>query len=172
MRLTRMTQEYYFKATRNNGESGYDSGFRYKLGMNIHPKPDKKSRAACGIGIHLAKTIEVALRFVSRASEIYLAKPGVILGEDDEKLRCGSCFLIKKLDKEEVEHYEKQSELRLPTNPICGQDWLNQHQFDISWQDFYNQTIVISSNNHTLPPISSSMKRKDLKVIIRNYVRV
>ena len=93
------TQKYYFKATRANGVSGYDDQFHYKLGLNVHPAPDKSNDASCGIGIHLAKTLTAAQHYVPRATEYYLAKAGVILGEDTKKIRCDSCFLIRQISQ-------------------------------------------------------------------------
>lgn len=80
--------DLYYKATRADGISFYDPSFQYHIGQNIHPKPDRKSAEPCGVGIHLAKSIDAVKHLKPNLEELYEAFPGVILGEDDEKVHC------------------------------------------------------------------------------------
>ncbi len=86
-------QKYFIKATLSGGRSGYDHNFIYHEGENIHPNPDRKSKYECGRGIHLAKTLPFALEYVPNATEFYLAIPGDILGEGEDKIRTDRCVL-------------------------------------------------------------------------------
>jgi len=82
--------KYYFKATRDGGVSGHDSNYIHREGINHHPNPDT-SDVECGAGVHLAMSIEAALSYVSRATELYLARPiGKIYGRGDDKVRVGA----------------------------------------------------------------------------------
>ena len=85
--------KYYFKATLDGGQSGYDPTYIHHEGINKHPNPDK-SNQVCSTGVHLAVSLEEARRYVEAATEFYLAKPiGKIYGRDDTKIRVGDYYL-------------------------------------------------------------------------------
>jgi len=98
----------YYKATLDNGESSSHPAIFYRAGKVVHPNPDRESKSSCGVGIHLAKSIKAAQKYVPKATEIYLAKPCTILGEDSEKVRCDSCRIIKRLSGSDVERLAKE----------------------------------------------------------------
>ena len=143
----------YFKATKANGVSGHDPSLVYKLGLNVHPCPDKISNAACGVGIHLAKTVELAKRFVKGWKEIYEAKAGVIIGEDSEKVRVTHCFLTRLIDV---------ADIQFPNHPcLCGDEWLTLHAFDVTTDQILQQGIEIKSPNCKNMRFTMNTKGKD-----------
>lgn len=120
-----MEQEIYYKATRAGGVSGHDRDFIYKLGLNVHPHPDKEDISACGVGIHLAKTEEAAKRYVPSWKQIYEAKAGVILGEDHDKIRVTHCFLTRLM---------ASPDLVFPQRPTLCDEWLKKHALDVTME--------------------------------------
>lgn len=172
-------QKYYYKATLDNGVSRSDSTFIYKLGLNTHPKPDKLSKESCGVGIHLAKTISIAKRYVPEATEFYLAKAGVILGEDENKIRCSSCILVRKLSQKAVnraldiealqDEQKKKLGSLLNTGGLCGKDWLLKHMCDVTEEDINNLKIEVKSNGHKFK-LGLAMKKKDRLYILQELV--
>lgn len=105
-----MTQKYY-KCTGKGGRT--QNNFVYHIGYNEEPKANVKTKDSCGIGLHLAKTLTFAERFISEdEKEYYTARPGVILGEDINKVRCKGVWIDKKLTPKHVEKI-KQAELRI-----------------------------------------------------------
>jgi len=153
-------QEIYYKATRANGVSGRDSSFVYHLGLNVHPNPDKKSKATCGEGIHLAKTIIAAKKYVPNWKEIYEAKAGVILGEDDDKIRVTHCFLLRRISPVDITY---------PKRPSLCDDWVNKHARDITPEMIASQTLEISNNGKRLT-LNLGMKKKDRKYLLKGIV--
>jgi len=183
----------YYKATLAGGESQRadknDSKFVYRLGLNVHPNPDKTSDLPCGEGIHLAKSIETAFIYSPDATEVYEAKPGVILGEDCDKVRVAYCFITRKVPEKEIseakrkrkeakekqliEEKKRQEFITLygcepPSLP--GEDWLKKHVHDITWEDYNKQTLTVVSGNSKLT-LSAKMKAKDIRVAL-SVVRV
>jgi len=156
-----MTQEIYYKATRANGVSGRDPLFIYHIGINIHPNPDRKNTAACGIGIHLAKTIDIAKKYVPGWKEIYEAKAGVILGEDKEKVRCASCQLTRLISSPKI---------KFPKRPCLCEEWFNKHYLDITSEDIAKQTLEIHSGGQKMT-ITTKMKKRDRQHLIKSVVR-
>jgi len=101
-------QKYFIKATLNGGMSGYDPNFKYHLGENIHPNPDRKNTNACGLGIHLARDITFSKTYVPSATEFYLAVPsGDILGSDEDKIRVDKCNLLCQIPPDLIQAYAK-----------------------------------------------------------------
>jgi hypothetical protein len=83
-----MKQKYYIKATLDGMEAHYD-GFKHKMGVTKHLKPDKSNRL-CSDGFHMARSVEDALVYVPNATEFYLCQPvGKVYAEDDTKIRAG-----------------------------------------------------------------------------------
>lgn len=166
--------QQFIKATLDNGVSGYDHSFTYKLGKNDHPAPDRESKSSCGVGIHLAKTIKVAKQYVTRATEFYLATPIEILGEDRDKVRCAGCELVRKLSKEEVRQWDKQPKplgFRLPFRPSLCDEWLDKHLMDISVEDISKQTITVFKEDRKRAIIPAMTKRKRIKELIKASVQ-
>lgn len=175
----------YYKATLKGGVSHYDNRFVYRVGLNIEPNADDSHWADCGWGLHLAKTIQAARSLSGhRDEEIYLAKPGVILGEGRDKVRCRYVWIVRKLTKKEITKYDFQEEeeriererrealLRgLPPEPICGWDWINKHSKDFTQDDFNKLKIEISTGSCTMN-LTVKMKAKDRRQVIRSAVKV
>ena len=163
-------QEIYYKATRKDGTSYRDPSFSYHLGLNIHPNPDRKSESACGEGLHLGKTIVDALTYTEDDAEIYLARAGVILGEDSTKIRCSYCWLDRKLSVEETtevkkEHKHRQEMAAGKIDPLFGNDWLQKHGLDYTQADIDNLTLTVTSGKREVT-VKNKLKRKDLKVVL------
>lgn len=57
---------------------------------------------------------------------------------------------------------------RIPTNPLCGEDWLKAHLADHTPEEIEALTIEVGYDNRWLPPVSVSDKRGTTKAIIRN----
>lgn len=53
--------------------------------------------------------------------------------------------------------------VRIPSNPLCGEDWLKAHLTDYTAEDIEALTIEIAYNNSWLPPVSVSDKRGTVK---------
>jgi len=178
---------YYIKATMENGESA-NSGptIHYKHGIVVHPNPDRTTNDSCGVGIHLAKSLRNARRYVPDAREFYLAHPGVILGEDETKVRCASCEIIKLLSPTEIAEIERQEETEQErmkreqkmrsclgqiyvNGGLPGKEWLSQHGNDITQEDIDNQTLEIFRDDKRVCGIKArlngSKTRKVLKVV-------
>jgi len=151
-----MVEEIYYKATRANGVSGRDRTFVYHFGLNVHPSPDKKNKNACGEGIHLAKSIEAAKKYVPNWKEIYEAKAGVILGEDVDKIRVTHCFLTRLVSSPDI---------RFPKRPSLCDNWLDKHALDITMEQILAQTLEIEAPNHKTH-ITLGFKKKDRKHLI------
>jgi hypothetical protein len=165
--------EYYYKATRSDGSSYYggEPVIIYKEGMIIHPAPDRKSDASCGAGIHLAKTLGFAKRYCITGGRIFLAKAGVILGEDSEKVRCASCFVVRELSADDIKRAENEAELQKKlgavwaTGGLCGKDWLIQHLNDVTQEDIDNQGLELITNNHKVV-LKAGMKKGNIKTAL------
>jgi len=165
-------QVYYYKATDKGGVSHYPYGakYTYHIGLNVHPKPDKKSKSSCGEGIHLAKTVKGALTYVKDAGEIYLARAGVILGEDATKVRCTHCWIDRQLSREEIDRVKENdkimADLSLKTvEPLCGFNWLKDHAGDVTQEMIDACTLEVSSGTRTLT-LKNKLKKKDLRAIL------
>ena len=154
-------QEIYYKATKAKGVSGYDPNFVYHLGMNVHPNPDRKSNDACGEGIHLAKSIETAKRLCNSWKEIYAAEAGVILGEDRDKIRCASCFILRVIDV----NYD----FVLPNRPSLNDKWLDEHAFDITMEDIQSQKLEIINGRKV--SLALKMRKTDRLSILKEYCK-
>lgn len=156
-----MTQEIYYKATKANGTSGYDKDFTYRLGLNVHPRPNKKDTSACGVGIHLAKTIKIAKGYVSGWKEIYEARAGIILGEDEKKIRTTHCFLTRCI---------ATSDITYPKKPSLCDEWVNEHAYDITMAQIKAQTLEVVSPNHRTC-ITLGMKKTDRKFLVKSTIQ-
>jgi hypothetical protein len=180
--------DVYYKATKDNGVSSNTDlktkqPLVYKLGTNIHPNPNRKSNDACGSGIHLSKTLTKCFSFVKDATEFYLAYSGVILGEDSEKVRCASCFIVKKLTPDEIkdiqtnELTEREREKRwvdiktgLPPNRFVPDDWILKSALHFTQDDFNKQSIEIKTPNRTTR-ITNAVPSKDHKFVLSQIIR-
>jgi hypothetical protein len=189
-------KHYLIKATMKDGRSYNTPTITYKIGIVSHPNPDRKSADSCGVGIHLAKTLRSAKHFVPKAEEFYFAEPGVILGEDSEKVRCASCRIVRRLTpadikrlekieltKEELirqeeqargEKLQKEAEARrqlgdlvFNTGGLPGKDWLINHSGDVTMEDINSQTLEIFRGDKKVMSIKPVAKRKDARYAIR-----
>jgi hypothetical protein len=162
-----------------------DKNFVYHMGLNIDIWPVNKSNGVCIYGLHLAKTISMALSFASYGSEIYTARPGVIYGEDDGKVRCAYIWIDKLLSLLEVNELrdieeresreakrvkkerEEQEKIlsRFPSNPICGEDWIKAHYTDVTQADIDNCKLEIINGSQTLT-LKANMSEGDIKSIL------
>ncbi len=158
--------ERWYKATRKFGVSIYDHNFVYSLGMNIHPNPDRSNKL-CSQGIHLAKTLEATKRLSKEWEEIYLAEPGVILAEDEEKARVASCFIIRKLNDDEV-HNGIMNHIFLQ-NPLCGWDWIRKHG-NITQSIWEQQMIEIVAGNNKLK-LKANVNPRDIRNAISAIIK-
>lgn len=190
------SKQYLIKATMKDGRSYNTPTITYKKGIVAHPNPDRKSKDSCGVGIHLAKTLRVANLFVPRAEEFYFAEPGVILGEDSEKVRCASCRIIRRLTPSDIKRLERKERTReellrleeqarkdklqkeaetrrqlgnlvFDTGGLPGKDWLINHSGNITLQDINEQTLEIYRDDKKVMGIKPTMKRKDAKYAIK-----
>ena len=160
-------QEVYYKGTRKDGVSFYDRNFIFHLGLNVHPNSDKDSTVLCGEGIHLAKSLEALKDLCPRPVEIYEARPGVILAEDNIKVRVAYCFLDRLISRTGF-----PSALAVAKGiPICGQEWLNKHSSDITQADIDALRLEVISDKHKFK-VSLGMKAKDRKYLLKQAVRV
>ncbi len=150
----------YYKATRVSGFSFYDPKFQYHIGQNVHPAPDKTTKEVCGEGIHLAKTLEALKKLQPNYQEIYEASPGVILAEDDDKLRCASCLIIKKLEPKEYRPLPEGT----PINTLCGRDWILEHAHDL---DGWTPTIEITGpgSKQTITVKNTKAMKQVIKIL-------
>jgi len=60
---------------------------------------------------------------------------------------------------------------RIPSNPLCGEDWLKTHLTDHTPEEIGALTIEIGYDNRWLPPISITSKRGTVKTITRNILK-
>jgi len=167
-------RKIYYKATREDMVSCYDPLFVYQKGMNIHPNPDRTHGQSCGVGIHLAKTIDAAFELSSGATELYRAKAGVILGEDEKKVRCASCVILTRIHgiaKARNRQREKiEQEIRLGniyiTGGLPGKHWLNRNISSVSQSDIDNCRLEVITDKRKFS-LGLNMKKKDRKFILR-----
>lgn len=189
--------DLYFKTTRRGGKSETAPHIIYRVGMVVHPDPDRESKSACGKGIHLWKTLKEAERFfVSGAEkEIYLASPGVILGEDSTKIRCASCDIIKKLRKSDKKQYmseeEKAEEIAFResakqqkllefrrslgingVDPLCGVKWVERNIGVVTQEDIDKCRLEVSVAGKRVLAINPAVKLKkgEFRAIIKSRV--
>jgi hypothetical protein len=164
-------QLFYIKATLDNGISKYDHNFKYTLGHIVHPNPDRISKDACGIGIHLAKTMRDAKQYFPNATEYYLAKAGEIIAQDFNKVRCADCYILRKLSIKDINYIDSILLNNYPLlNPLCGIKWLEQHALDYTWEDFNNETIQISHNNQKTT-VKAGISKKDIKQVLKAIIK-
>ena len=158
--------ERYFKGTHKNGLSFYDHKFIYHLGLNVHPSPDR-SNIICGAGLHLAKSLAALDELAPKAEEIYLAEPGVILAEDNEKVRVAYCWLRRQLSQKEIATI-RATEPKKTDKYLCGDDWFRKHALDVTMADIEKQTIEITGGRVRLTLTNTQgIKRKALREALK-----
>ena len=182
----------YYKVTDYGMVSQRDSKYIYKFGLN-EEKNAKNTQEVCGIGLHLAKTVVFAKSMARYGSEIYLARPGVIIAEDASKARCKYVWIDKlltpaevaKLEKEEKEieenrqielkRHEEEEKQKIElkqriahiSTPICGIEWLEAHACDIKQSDIDALGITINSNGREISLKNNpKLKRKEIKEVM------
>ncbi len=60
---------------------------------------------------------------------------------------------------------------KIPSNPLCGQDWLTAHLTDYTPEDIEALTIEIISSNKALATVSLADKRGTVKNAVKEYLR-
>lgn len=186
----------YFKVTREGGVSIYDENFVYRIGIVVHPNPDRKSGAACGEGLHLFKSfIKAENTYVpGGVREIYVVHAGVILGEDYEKVRCASCDVLKLLNEQELEAYRKEDEKERKrikreedrlrklaeyrtkigvgqgVEPLCGRQWIEDNIGKVTQEDIDNCTLEVSVSGKRVLHINSKVKvsKREVRQIMKD----
>jgi hypothetical protein len=171
----------YYKGTLASGVAKHDGRFVYNLGMNTHPNPDRKSTNACGCGLHLWKTLEKAI--FEGYPEIYEARAGVILGEDEQKVRCANVFLIRRITDDEITAINKETEnkrieaikqkeaadyyrkLDLPYNCFVDHDWIKKSLATFSQSDYEKLGIEITTPKRKVT-ITTKLPAKDRRQIL------
>ncbi len=155
----------YYKGTKTGGLSyqcKYVPKIVYKLGLIEHPSPDKSSKL-CSDGIHMAKSIE-ALRGMGMAKEeIWECEAGTIYAEDSQKVRVGYCF-VKKLIQTGPKPTPPWGSL--PTDPLCGREWLEAHYFDHTKEEIESLGMVVTTGRQTIT-VKSKIKPNDLRTAIK-----
>ncbi len=175
---------YYLKATRLGGVSFHDANFVYHLGLNVHPNPDKSS-VVCGVGIHLAKSLRAAFYYVPKAEEVYLAKPGPILGEGDDKVRVAYCFIIKKLTRKQVDilrTYEgvnlddrQYNEIKkewgdlFSTGGIAGKQWLERYLLNFPFSEAKTQGLELIKGDRVVSRMTTNLTKKEIREVIASH---
>ena len=92
----------YYKLLRTNRSSWYDDGFIWPLNKPVEIKEARKGDA-CGIGLHLAKTIDDCFLYGEFPCRIFEAEPiSPILGEDNIKIRVAKAKLGKEVTPQYV----------------------------------------------------------------------
>ena len=92
----------YYKCLRLNQASWYDEKFIWPLRKAIEVKGAKKG-GACGVGLHLAKSIDDAFRYGKFPAKVFEVEPlSPILGEDESKIRVAKARLIKNVTPDYV----------------------------------------------------------------------
>jgi hypothetical protein len=179
-----MTNDIYYKATMKGGKT--QNGYIYKIGLNTEPESDSESTESCGNGLHLAKKLTFAKHFYT--DEIYEAKAGVILGEDENKIRCSYVWIIRQLSKEEISRIEvselsvmdRQNKLdkikdeyglNRGIEPICGMKWIEEHGLDITQEMYDLLTMSVKSEHHEVTLKNNhKLSKKDIKQAIAAVV--
>lgn len=151
----------YYKATRKGGVSIYDRHFIYHMGLNIHTAPDKGS-TICSEGIHLAKNMADLCRLASGYEEVYECRAGVILAEDMEKIRVAYCFVDKQV---EIPIDWSKVCPGIPSNPLCGMDWVKEHYNHFTQEDYDKLGITIKTDRREVT-ITAKNKLKDVRTVI------
>lgn len=88
---------YAYKGLCKGMRSGYDPNFVYQKRVNKHPEPDRESKDACGVGLHLCKRIIDIPNFIPNLNEIWLTEynPEDVIAEDETKIRLSKINLVK-----------------------------------------------------------------------------
>lgn len=89
----------YYKALRPDLGSWYDEKCKWTLGKPMPPLNGFKGDP-CGIGYHLAKSVEEAIGYSKFPLRLFEAEPcGDLLGEDDTKARFSSAKITREIEK-------------------------------------------------------------------------
>lgn len=97
--------DLYFKAVKEGGVSAFDAKFVYPMREGAEVEvfgPEPKKPETCGNGLHLAKSLPDAFRYVPDAAEVWFAERlGDLLSEDKSKLRTNRIRMVRKLTKDD-----------------------------------------------------------------------
>jgi len=146
----------------------------------VHPAPDK-STDPCAAGIHLARTLEFLFK-QKLVVEFYEAYPGVILGEDSEKVRCASCYIIRRIPDAEIADYKvrqmaaRDREALLKklnmqgNNFLVDQDWIIKSATTFTEADFNKLSIEVKGPHRTIT-MTTKFPTKEGKAILHDMVK-
>jgi len=173
-----MSEEIYYKGTMKDGVSCSSLAPKivYKLGTIVHPNPDRKSSKVCGAGIHLAKSFKAMRDNTQYAVEVYEARPGVILAEDDEKVRCASCFIVRKLSDEEIHKLTLQNFpqkeidrvlalMELPVNCFVSDLWIYESYIKHPPEEFAKLSMTVIAPSRTVTMTTKFPQKEGGKIL-------
>ena len=96
-----MSKKYY-KCLRLNRASWYDESFIWPAKSAVEVGGAQKGNP-CGMGLHLAKSIDDSFRYGRFPSRIFEVKPlSPVLGEDDTKIRVAKARLMREVTPDYV----------------------------------------------------------------------
>jgi len=122
----------YYKILRTNRASWYDEKFVWPLDKPVEVPDADQSKASCGRGVHLAKSINYGFQYAKFMARCFEARPlSPILGEDNSKIRVAKA----RLGREVTPEYVKRVNQFLRT--IKTIKWFSNHREPLkSWQLF------------------------------------
>jgi hypothetical protein len=92
----------YYKCLRLNRASWHDEKFVWPLRKSIEVKEATRGKP-CGVGLHLAKSINDVFQYGGFPALVFEAKPlSPILGEDETKIRVAKARLVKDVTPDYV----------------------------------------------------------------------
>ncbi len=138
----------------------------YKPGLN-EPRLGKIE------GILLWKSLDDAIKEYRTGDEVYLAEPGVILREQLYSIQVAYCFIRERVPTETVNRIWHDEMLikshNLVCPPICGLDWLKEHEKDHTQQEIDSlEMVIITPTSKTT--LKAGMKAKDVREAIKARV--
>jgi len=187
-----MTDQVYYKATLKDGFAKEahvycKEPFQYHIGLNVLPDWNWKDTNACGHGLHLGKFLKdwygEEPPFPSQSqyclTEFYIARPGVILGEDHVKVRCGYVFLDRRLTREECREIVKREKeaieierdmfkfmASLPTSRFVDDDWIKHSHRTFTQADYEAQGMTVITPTRTMT-MNPTIKKGDIRTALK-----
>jgi len=126
----------YYKCLRENRTSWYDESFQWPY-RKLCKVPQAENGGACGVGLHLAKTIDSAIFYGKFPCSIWEVEPkSPILGEDDDKIRVATALLGKKIHLDYIEETNKY------IKSIADIKWFANQKPLEHWQLFDNRAAA------------------------------
>ena len=189
-RKTKM--EVYYKATLKDGFAkealAYtQKPYQYHIGLNVLPDWKWKSTEPCGHGLHLGKFLKdwygeeppPSSHSQYYLTEFYIARPGVILGEDSVKVRCGYVFLDRRLTREECRGIVKREQedialergmdnfmRSLPTSRFVDDDWIKHSRRTFTQADYEAQGMTVITPTRTMT-LKTTHKKGEIRTALK-----